>query len=262
MPFEGFRVNSSAPTQSGNGAAATKSDLGGRLRTLRQRNRWSLATVSEKTGLATSTLSRIENNRLSLTYEKLLQLSRGLGVDLAELISGEEERDAATRTGRRAFTPPGAGREIQTKYHYYRYLCTELTGKKMTPIIGKTSATDIHDVGGFLHHDGEEMVYVISGTLEVHTEFYEALRVEAGGCVYFDSNMGHAFVAVGGPATFLSVCSCPEPALGDVVDRRGAAEASLKLPQVQPRPAEAKPKVAEAKRKPRPSKRRSPQLVD
>jgi transcriptional regulator with XRE-family HTH domain len=198
--------------------------LGDRLRMLRQRNKWSLATVSEKTGLATSTLSRIENNRLSLTYEKLLQLSRGLGLDLAELISGGAEASAEARTGRRAYTPPGGGREILTKHHYYRYLCTELTGKKMTPIIGKTTATDIREVGGFLRHEGEETVFVISGTLEVHTEFYEPLRVEAGGCVYFDASMGHAFVAVGGQATFLSVCSCPEPALGEVVDRRGEAQ--------------------------------------
>jgi transcriptional regulator with XRE-family HTH domain len=204
--------------------ATTEPDLGGRLRMLRQRNKWSLATVSAKTGLATSTLSRIENNQLSLTYEKLLQLSRGLGVDLAELISGAEDRTAEAGSGRRAFTPPGGGREIQTEHHYYRYLCTELTGKKMTPIIGKTTATDIREVGGFLRHEGEELVFVTSGTLEVHTEFYSPLRVEAGGCVYFDASMGHAFVSVGGPATFLSVCSCPEPVLGEVVERRGDGE--------------------------------------
>lgn len=216
-----------------NESSAGAADLGARLRDLRRRNNWSLATVSEKTGLATSTLSRIENNRLSLTYEKLLQLSRGLGLDLAELISAEEERAPEGGAGRRAYTPPGGGREIQTRYHYYRYLCTEVTGKKMTPIIGRTTATDIRDAGGFLRHDGEEMVYVVSGTLEIHTEFYEPLRVETGGCVYFDSNMGHAFISVGGPATFLSVCSCPDPALGEVIEKRERAEP-------QPRPAAPK----------------------
>jgi transcriptional regulator with XRE-family HTH domain len=202
--------------------ADPESNLGQCLRAIRQRNNWSLATVSAKTGLATSTLSRIENNQLSLTYEKLLQLSRGLGVDLAELLSGgQREVPAAPMTGRRAFTPPGEGRVIQTKAHYYRYLCTDLTAKKMTPIIGTVSATDVADAGGFLRHEGEEMVYVLNGTLEVHTEFYEPLRVEQGGCIYFDASMGHAFVAVGGPATFLSVCSAPEPALLQAEERRG-----------------------------------------
>lgn len=193
--------------------ALSEPNLGETLRALRQKNRWSLATVSEKTGLATSTLSRIENNRLSLTYEKLLQLSRGLGVDLAELLSGGHAASNDGMTGRRTFTKPGEGREIKTENHYYRYLCTELTSKMMTPIIGVTTAKDIREIGGFLHHEGEELVYVISGTLEIHTEFYEPLRLEQGGCIYFDSSMGHAFLAVGGPATFLSVCSASEPVL-------------------------------------------------
>ena len=205
------------------------SGLGERLRSLRQRHKWSLATVSAKTGLATSTLSRIENNRLSLTYEKLLQLSRGLGVDLAELFAGPHERAGELPSGRRTFTSPGEGRVIQGDHYYWRYLCTELTGKKMTPIIGQTTATDISQVGGFLRHEGEEMVFVVTGTLEVHTEFYEPLRVEAGGCVYFDSNMGHAFLSLdGAPVTFLSVTSSTEPELRDAEDRRGDAIARLR----------------------------------
>lgn len=203
------------------GSGDSEPNLGVALRSIRQRNNWSLATVAEKSGLATSTLSRIENNQLSLTYEKLLQLSRGLDVDLAELLSGDQRQTPAAMTGRRAFTPPGEGRVIKTKAHYYRYLCTDLTAKKMTPIIGTVSATDISEAGGFLRHEGEEMVYVLSGALEIHTEFYEPLRVEQGGCIYFDSSMGHAFVAVGGPATFLSVCSAPEPALIEAEERRG-----------------------------------------
>lgn len=198
-------------------AAAEANLLGASLRALRQRNNWSLAEVAAKTGLATSTLSRIENNRLSLTYEKLLQLSRGLGVDLTELLSGGQQPAVGMPSGRRAVTAPNEGRIIQAEHYYYRYLATELTGKKMTPIIGTTTATNIREVGGYLRHEGEELVYVLSGTLEVHTEFYEPVRIEAGGCIYFDSTMGHAFLSVEGkPVTFLSVTSSPETNLQEV----------------------------------------------
>lgn len=192
--------------------------LGQALRSLRRRHNWSLAAVSAKTGLATSTLSRIENNRLSLTYEKLLQLSRGLDVDLSELLSRDAPAPADGPTGRRTYTPPDKGRIIEAGAYHYRYLCTELSRKKMTPIVGVITATSL-DEAGFLHHEGEELVYVLDGTLELHSEFYEPLRVEAGGCVYFDSNMGHAFIAVGGPVTILSVCSAPEPALVQATER-------------------------------------------
>lgn len=206
-------------------SGAGEPGLGERLRSLRQRQNLSLAAVAAKTGLATSTLSRIENNRLSLTYEKLLQLSRGLGVDLAELLSGAGELAPSVPTGRRTFTPPGGGRVIEAPFYSHRYLCTELRGKKMTPIVGVTTARTLSEVG-YLRHEGEEMIFVISGVLEVHTEFYEPLRVEAGGCVYFDANMGHAFLAPEGEATFLSVCSCAEPELLEAEDRRGEALAA------------------------------------
>ena len=196
------------------GKAVPSPHLGTSLRAVRQRNGWSLAEVSAKTGLATSTLSRIENNRLSLTYEKLLQLSRGLEIDLAELLSNEPPQAGGMPTGRRAVTLAGEGRVIETEVYHYRYLCTDLVGKKMTPIFGSTTATSIEQVGGFLRHEGEELVFVLTGTLEVHTEFYEPVQIDAGGCVYFDSRMGHAFLSVnGGPVTFLSVTSAPQSGL-------------------------------------------------
>ena len=195
--------------------------LGESLRALRRRRNWSLAAVSERTGLAVSTLSRIENNQLSLTYDKLVQLCQGLGVDLTELLSNSPGSGLEAPMGRRDYTPPGQGRQIQANHYHYRYLCTDFKRKKMTPIIGTITAKNIDEIGGFLRHDGEETVYVLDGVLELHTEFYEPLRVETGGCVYFDSSMGHAFVAVDGPVTILSVCTIEEPRLAEAETRRG-----------------------------------------
>jgi uncharacterized cupin superfamily protein len=97
-----------------------------------------------------------------------------------------------------------------------------LANKKMTPIFGEITARSLEEAGGYLRHEGEEMVYVLEGTLEFHSEHYQPLRMEAGGSVYFDSLMGHAFVALGSkPVKILSVCSAPEPELlkaGQIVD--------------------------------------------
>lgn len=166
--------------------------------------------VSARTGLATSTLSRVENNQLSLTYEKLLQLCRGLGIDLSELFAAEGPVPPQTVLGRRSFTPPRGGKSFQYNRYLYRYLCTDLANKKMTPIFGEITARSLEEAGDYLRHEGEELVYVLEGTLELHSEHYEPLRVEAGGCVYFDSQMGHAFVALGSKSVkILSVCSAP-----------------------------------------------------
>lgn len=187
--------------------------MGSCLRKLRQQHKWSLATVAERTGLATSTLSRVENNQLSLTYEKLLQLCRGLDIDLSELFEGVKATPPAN-LGRRSITPPNGGRSFQFNQYLYRYLCTDLTNKKMTPIIGEITARSLEEAGGYLRHEGEELVFVLEGTLEFHSEHYEPLRVEKGGCIYFDSLTAHAFVAIGNvPLRILSVCSAPEPEL-------------------------------------------------
>ncbi len=62
-----------------------KSSLGDILRDIRSRNHWTLAEVSAMTGLAVSTLSKVENNQMQLTYDRLIQLAQGIGVDIAEL---------------------------------------------------------------------------------------------------------------------------------------------------------------------------------
>lgn len=196
-------------------SGAAEPNLGECLRAIRERKDWTLATLSAKTGLATSSLSRVENNQMSLTYENLLRLCKGLEIDMSELFAaGRQTAPEAVTSGRRTYTPPGAGRSWQADHYVYRYLCTDLANKKMTPIISTILSKSLAEAGGFLRHEGEEMVYVLEGVLDFYTEFYEPLRVEKGGCVYFDSTMGHAFVSVGdSPVTMLSVCSSPEHAL-------------------------------------------------
>jgi transcriptional regulator with XRE-family HTH domain len=199
-------------------------NLGACLRSVRFQRRLSLKDVSAATGIAQSTLSRVENKGLSLTYDKLVKLCRGLGVDIGGLLSMDNSRGGMQQLTRRAVTPPGAGRSLVVNLQAYKYLCTEFAGKKMTPVIGIVRSRTLEETNGFLHHDGEEFTYVLEGALELHTEFYEPLRLAVGGSVYFDSTMGHAYVSVGSvPLKILSVCSTPEPALTLAINSRGAA---------------------------------------
>jgi mannose-6-phosphate isomerase-like protein (cupin superfamily) len=60
---------------------------------------------------------------------------------------------------------------------------------------------------------------VLEGRMALHTEFYQPLILDAGGSVYFDSTMGHAYVSVGSaPLKILCVCTTPEPALTAIAD--------------------------------------------
>src|SRR5688572_27853280 len=61
--------------------------LGSLLRGLRLRNHWTLKEMSERTGIPLSTLAKVEHDRLTLTYDKLLQLSQRLNLRMSDLFS-------------------------------------------------------------------------------------------------------------------------------------------------------------------------------
>ena len=75
--------------------------LGSVLRDIRNRRGWTLKETSARVGIAVSSLSKIENNRLTLTYDKLLELSRNLDVPISELFMQVEPPEQPV-TGRRS----------------------------------------------------------------------------------------------------------------------------------------------------------------
>ena len=71
--------------------------LGVLLRGLRAREGWTLKEMSAKTGIPVSTLSKIEHDRLTLTYDKLQQLGQRLGLRMSELFAETDEETAPAR---------------------------------------------------------------------------------------------------------------------------------------------------------------------
>lgn len=189
--------------------------LGDCLRNLRTRRGLTLTAVAKLTGIAVSTLSKVESHQLSLTYDKLLQLANGLGADISELFTEE----AHTRgKGWRAFDAPPAGPGIATANYNYHYLCADLAAKKMIPIRIAVRARTMEEFGDFVRHSGEEYVYVVKGEVVFHSEFYKPLPMPTGSSVYFDARMGHAYLNIGETeAEILCVCSSPESELDTIV---------------------------------------------
>jgi transcriptional regulator with XRE-family HTH domain len=186
------------------------SDLGARLRAIRTEHGWRIADVSRMTGLAGSTISKVENGQMSLTYDKLLQLVNGLNLDFSVLFSAAPvAAGTAQVTARRSV---GRAQDIAyvdvEGYGAYGYLNTDIAHKKMTPILGETKARNIEEFGDLLKHPGEEFIYVLDGVLEVHTEFYSPTTLKPGEFLYIDSSMGHAYLSAGeGPSRFICVCT-------------------------------------------------------
>jgi transcriptional regulator with XRE-family HTH domain len=186
--------------------------LGTLLKGLRARNSWTLKEMSEKSGIPVSTLSKVEHDRLTLTYDKLLQLSQRLGVRMSELFAETDDSGEPSVTARRSIGSVDRAVQVTTPNYDYHYLCPELRRKRMIPVLTNIRAKTVEEFGDLVTHPGEEYIYVLSGRIEVHTEFYDPVVLEAGGSIYIDSKMGHAFVVGEGceEATVLGVCSSAE----------------------------------------------------
>ena len=195
---------------------ARRPTLGRLIRELRARNGWTLKEMSERTKIPVSTLSKVEHDRLTLTYDKLLQVSEGLKTPLSELFADPAVSPGADPavTARRSLGFLADAVRVNTKNYDYYYMCPELRQKRMIPVIARIRAKSLAEFGDLVEHSGEEYIYVLEGAIAVHTAFYDRVILKAGESIYVDSNMGHAYVAEGcEEATVLAVCSSAEESL-------------------------------------------------
>ena len=211
--------------------AETGPTPGDTIRAIRKKLGLTLNEVGRRTGMAVSTLSKLEKGRVSLSFDKLLAISKALGVDMAELLepAPHHESAGAPLRGRRVVQRAGEGQWVETRCYSQLYLATELLHKRMTPIIVQLNARTMEEFreefGGLIRHPGEEFVHVLSGELEFHSELYAPLRLAAGDSMYFDSEMGHAYLNVSDPPCRVVVSCAPRGREESVIDTfMGASE--------------------------------------
>jgi transcriptional regulator with XRE-family HTH domain len=190
--------------------------LGTLMRSLRTRNGWTRKEMSERTGIPLSTLAKVEHDQLTLSYDKLLQISQRLKMRMSELLAHGDTAESRVMTRRSIGTMDTAVRVNSRNYDYY-FLCPDLRKKRMIPIFGRPHARTLEEFGELVRHAGEEFIFVLTGLVEVHTEFYEPVILEPGQCMYIDSGMGHAYLLAPGcdEASAVSGCTSEE---GDIMD--------------------------------------------
>jgi len=170
--------------------------------------------MSRHTGIPVSTLSKVEHNRSTLTYDKLVRLSQCLDVRVSEFFVNQSGIDERTVTARRSIGALDNAVRVNTKNCDYYYLCPELRHKRMTPVFMQVRADSAGASGDLIRHTGEEFVYVLKGCISVVTEFYDPAILNAGDSIYIDSNMAHAYLTAEGcdEATVLALRSSADGA--------------------------------------------------
>jgi transcriptional regulator with XRE-family HTH domain len=177
---------------------------GAAIRKLRLARGWSLATLSEESGVPISTLSRVELGQNALNYDKLVRLCRALEVDLEGLMAREAEGTAAP-SGRRSVIRANEGAAVRIGPAVGRAAAADLLSKSFSPTILEVTAESLAAHGPPVVQPGEAYALVLSGAVEFHGHLYAPLALSAGDAVYFDAASGYVLLAKGAPARVLLV---------------------------------------------------------
>lgn len=173
------------------------------IRKLRSAGGWTLAQLSEKSGVPLSTLSKVELGQTSLSYENLLRICRGLEIDMVRLLGAEADGElggapaAPAAMGRRSVTRSGEGDTTRLPAGPARLAGGDLTRKAFTPMVVDVQARSLEAHEGFQRDAGEAWLMVLEGDLALHSELYSPLHLKAGDSVYFDARAGYALLNEG-----------------------------------------------------------------
>ncbi len=183
---------SSMPVQDAPGSVFQPLKLGEKVRAIRQSHNWTLDEAGKRTGLAKSTLSKIENEQVSPSFDVVQKLAAGLGIDVPQLFVSSSE---SLVSGRRSVTGKGQGKPHPTGTYEHELLATELSNKRMVPFKSMVHARSFDDFSDWVRHSGEEFLLVLSGTIIFFSEFYEPVKLQQGDSIYYDAGMGHVCIS-------------------------------------------------------------------
>jgi len=185
---------------------ADRSSLGVRLRALRKSRSMTLKALSALTGVALSTLSKMELGQVSISYAKFAAVARALDVDIAELFGPVEPISAADAapTALRCTLADAPG--YLTGTYDYKLLAGQYPRRSMTPMYGRILARDASEFEDYMRHAGQEFLVVLEGEIELRFENGESMRLAKHDTAYFDSGVGHIYLSCGAaPAEIMVV---------------------------------------------------------
>jgi transcriptional regulator with XRE-family HTH domain len=192
-------------------ALPDRARVGARLREIRKQRRLTLKALSASSGVALSTLSKMELGQVSASYEKLAAVAHALSVDIAQLFGAGGAEPSPDEAG-----APLAVRSVlasapryDTENYDLRMLATAFPAKRMTPAWGRIDARSLTEFNDFVRHPGQEFVMVLSGSVRIRFETGESIALKRMESAYFDSGVGHVYLSTSRQPAQLVVVMSP-----------------------------------------------------
>lgn len=175
-------------------------EIAPRLRGLRDAVDMTVEELAEKTGTTPELVSKYESGEVEIPVSYLMNVANECGVGLTVLISGNE-----AHLKNYALVRKGKGLSVDRRKDYdYKNLASTFVGRRMEPFLIEVPPKDASEMN-YTTHRGQEFIYVLEGTLELRLDD-NALVLEEGDSLYFDSNTPHALRGLNDkPARMLDV---------------------------------------------------------
>lgn len=178
-------------------------EVAGRICALREDLDLTMQEMAEATGLTVADYAAQESGDNDLSFTFLYRCANRFGVDVIELLTGENPHlteYSLTRAADGLSIKRRAGFEYLHKAPHFRNKLAE-PFLVTAPYVAEEQDKPIH----LSSHKGQELDYIISGKMRFAYEDHVE-ELEAGDFLMYDSGRGHGMIAIGGePCVFLAI---------------------------------------------------------
>lgn len=183
-------------------------EVAGRIRALREDMNITQQEMADATGRSLSEYAAQESGEQDLSFTFLYKCAKKLGVDVIEILTGENPHLSGY-----TLTRAGEGLSIKRRAGFeYLHKAARLKDKLAEPFVVTAPYLEeeqdkpIH----LSYHAGQELDFIISGRMRFAYEDHVE-ELGPGDCLMYDSGRGHGMIAIGGePCVFLAVVLKPQ----------------------------------------------------
>lgn len=186
--------------------------IGEKVRLIRESRNLTLEDVSERTNISTFSIRSIERGMLIPGLTPLIKIARVLGVRLGTFMDDQENIGPTVSRASELSDSEGVTRFSERKNAMssdldFHSLAQNKADRHMDPFIIDIFPPSQEEVK-LSSHEGEEFIYVLSGTVEI---FYgkDKYRLTEGDSIYYDSIVAHHVHSYEGNAKILAVVYTP-----------------------------------------------------
>ena len=201
-----------------------------RIRDWREEDKLTLRELAKRSGVATSTIQKIETGQMMPSVAVLLKVARGLGRRIADLVGDESVVTDLVHL---------APHERQTVCVGDNLFVERLTGDLHKPGIEMWRVT-LHPRDGLGSHsdaidyEGEEVVVCELGSVEFRVGGHSH-HLQAGDTLHFKASIPHSWHNDGKSSTQFTITSTVPLMFRALMQSRAATAAGEQQPQSEPR---------------------------